>query len=140
MPNNRNLRDTLLKVSGALPASTTATATTGLSLLTGVNGDFVAPVDFLVTAPALTTSQLPDNKTMTYTVETSAPSDAVFGSPSTVYTLGTQTGASGAGSAGATYKFRLPSSAQGNVRVKATPAASGTGDASGAKVTLEVLS
>jgi hypothetical protein len=140
MPNNRNLKDASLKVTKPLPASTTATATDGINLQNSTKGDFVAPVEFLLTAPALSTAQLPDTKTMTYTVETDT--DSAFGSAKVVMTLNslTQTGAGGAGAVGGSERFRLPTNVEQYVRAKVTPSASGTGDASGVSMTLEVLS
>jgi hypothetical protein len=140
MPRNFNLQDATLLEPAPLPASTTPTATGGLNLSTDSHSDFVAQCEFILTVPALTTAQLPDGKTMTYSAELAAPSDRAFGSPSTLYTLGTQTGAGGAGAAAiGPFRFRLPSTAQGYVRCKATPAASGTGDASGAQMTLTAV-
>lgn len=140
MPNNRNLRDSQLKVTKALPASTTATATDPIDLGSGTRGDFVAEVQFLATVPALTTAQLPDTKTMTYTVETD--DNAAFTSAKVVVQLAglTQTGATSAGAVGSTQTWVPSTDTEEFVRLKATPSASGTGDASGASMTLEVLS
>lgn len=137
MPNNRNLRDVLLKVTKALPASTTAAVSTGIDTQNSANGDFVAEVEFLLSAPVLTTGELPDTKTMTYTIE--HDTDSAFGTVATLLTVPTvQTGSTGA--AAFTYRFVPPSTCKRYVRAKVTPSASGTGDASGKSMTLEVLS
>lgn len=140
MPSNRNLRDSLLKVTRALPASTSAVASSGIDLGSNATGDFVAGVEFLVSAPVLNTTQLPDTKVMVYTIETDQ--DSAFGSAKILYTLTalTQTGAGGAGAAAGSERFRLPTNCERYIRLKVTPSGSGTGDASGVSATLEVLS
>lgn len=137
------VRDALLKITRALPASTTAVVSTSID--TGAaTTDATQPAfpEWLLTAPAVTTTQLPDAKTFTYDVVASASAD--LGTPTTV--LGAvivQTGAGGAGAAAATFRFRLPSVLPGTgsryLGFRVTPSASGTGDASGASATLEVL-
>lgn len=138
MPNNRNLRDAQLAVTRALPASTTAVNSNGIKLGNSPSGDFVAEGEFKVVAPAVTTSQLPDAKVMVYTLQ--SDNDPTFGSPTTVVTLGTQTGAGGAGAATAEYRYRPPSNCEDYFRLVVTPSASGTGDATGATATMEWVS
>jgi hypothetical protein len=137
MPNNRNFTDALLKVSRALPASTSAVLSDGIDLEQHATGDFLAEVEFNLSAPALSTSQLPDTKVMVYSIE--HDTDAAFGTVTTLLTGPTQTGAGGAGAAAQEYIFRLPTTAKRHVRLKITPSASGTGDASGVSATLQVV-
>jgi hypothetical protein len=136
MPNNRNLKDASLTLSKALPNGVAATATDGVDLQNSPKGDFVAPVEFKLSIPALTTTEQPDDKVLTYTVETDT--DPAFGSATTVMTLGTQLGAGGAGAAAAEFRFVLPSGTERHVRCKAT--GSDTGDSSTKSMTFEVLS
>ncbi|MCC6425126.1 MAG: hypothetical protein IT447_16755 [Phycisphaerales bacterium] len=91
----------------------------------------------LLTAPAVTTAQLPDAKTFTYAVIHSDNAD--LSSPATLFpTVVVQTGAAGAGAAGASWRGKIPSTARRYIGFSITPAASGTGDASAATATLEV--
>lgn len=102
-----------------------------------------ADVEFQISAPALNTTQLPDAKTMKYSVMLDTV-DPIDGS-STVYLLDliTQTGAGGAGAAAQTKKFRLPSDLANilaSARILGARAiGSASGDASGASATLEAL-
>jgi hypothetical protein len=134
-----NLRDALLKITRALPASTTAVTSTAIDMgNTTALASQPGNLEFLLTAPAVTTSQLPDAKTFTYKIIHSDNSD--LSSPADLLSsVIVQTGAGGAGAAGATKRFRLPSDAKRYIGVVVTPSASGTGDASGASATLELL-
>jgi hypothetical protein len=132
------LRDAQLKATLALPngaASTTTTTPidTGKSTALGSqSGNF----EFVLTAPALTTSQLADAATMKYDIVMSDNSD--LSSPTTlIATALTQTGAGGAGAAAATYRFRIPTDAKRYIGHKATNSASG--NASAATATLEAV-
>ena len=128
------VKDALLKVTKALPAAAGSVYTSGIAL---GGGDFLADAEFKVSAPALTTTQLPDTKTMTYTVQ--HDDDPAFGSPTTL--LGTvivQTGSGGAGAAVATFTFRAPVDVKKNIRLQTTGGAA-IGDCSGASATLEAL-
>ena len=136
MPNNRELRDALLQVVAALPNGAANTSTPGIDLGHSTFGDFVAPIEFALSIPALTTSEQPDAKVLTYTVETDT--DPTFGSPAVAMTLGTQVGAGGAGAAAVTFRFALPTTAERHVRCKATGSASG--NSSTKSMTFEVLS
>lgn len=134
MPGNRNLQDAALTVAVALPASAGTVVTPAINLSTGPFSDFVAECDYVLPIPALSTAQLPNSATVTYTVQLAAPSDSGFGSPATVQTY-TQTGAGGAGAAAQTPRFRLPSTAQGFLRAQAVTANS-PGNCSGAELSL----
>ena len=131
------LKDASLKLTLALPASnTTVYATPGLD--TGnIGGNHPGGVEFLLTAPALTTAQLGDAATMKYSIlyDSVNPIDA----SSTVLhaDIITQTDAGGAGAAGATKRFKLPSTAGRILGFKVVNSANA--DASAASATLEAL-
>lgn len=133
-----SLKDREVKITRALPGSnTTVYATPGID--TGVTPAGVQPdgVEYLLTAPALTTAQLGDAATMKYSIlmDTVDPVDA-----SSVVLFAdciTQTGAGGAGAAAATFRFKLPSNATRILGFKITNSANA--DASAASATLEAL-
>jgi hypothetical protein len=131
-----NLQDGLMQVARALPASATAVHSTVLDLGNTSRGDFLARCEFLVTAPALTTTQLPNSGTMTYVIEQSADGVNTFttvNGPAIV-----QTGAGGTGAAAATARYRLPEAVQRYIRLTATGATS-VGDCSAASAYLITL-
>jgi hypothetical protein len=137
-----SLKDAALKFSRALPASTSAVTSSGAGIIdtevTTAQG--TCPIkELLLTYPALTTGQLPDTKVMVYKLIQSANAD--LSSPSDVYgtAIITQTGAGGAGAAGGTKRIKPPSDSLRYLGLVITPSGSGTGDASGATATLEVL-
>lgn len=130
-----NLQDSSLTVTRALPA--TATTVTSTAIDTGAAGpnDYQpARIEYLLTAPALNVTQLPNAATMTYAVIGSANSD--LSSPTTLFfTVITQTGAGGVGAAAPTpYRFRLASNAPRYIGFTATGV--GNGDCSGVSATL----
>lgn len=139
------LKDAQVKKTWALPngaATTYATPGIDLGIVTSA-GRNLADMDFQIVAPALNTTQLPDAKTMKYSVllDTVDPIDG--SSTVVILDLITQTGAGGAGAAAQTKKFRLPSDL-GNLLtsariVGARAVGSAAGDASGASATLEAL-
>jgi hypothetical protein len=102
----------------ALPNGAAVTQGAGIDTMNSTRGDFSNPHELVVDAPALTTGELGDGQTIVYTVEHDTASG--FGTVATLYTLGTQTGAGGAGSAAAQYKVKLPTNVKRYVRVKAT--------------------
>lgn len=110
--------DYSLRRAKALPAAaSTATSTDGIDLR--LDRHFLAEVEFRLTAPALTTTILPDTKTCTYSIE--MDDDSGFGSPTVLYpSVLVQTGAGGAGAAAAEYRFRVPAEVQRYIRAKAT--------------------
>jgi hypothetical protein len=121
------LQDAQLNVTFALPNGAANVSSGGVDLANDAAGDFVANVQFTLSVPALTTSQLPDAGTIIYDVYQSANAD--LSSPSLVYpSFLTQTGAGGAGVAASTKDFRLPTGVSRYVFIKATK--SGTGNAS----------
>jgi len=132
------MKDALLKQTKALPtAAAGSTSTTGIDLGESTRGDFLADVEFLLSAPALTTTMLPDTKTATYIIE--HDTDSAFGTAATLIDKAiVQTGAAGAGAAAATYRFRLPTTVKRYVRAKCTLGANTT-DSSTLSMTLEAL-
>lgn len=132
------MKDASLKVTKALPTAASGSVTSsGIDTGKGSYGDQVADVEFLLTAPALNTTMLPDTRTATYIIE--HDTDSAFG---TVATLNvgsiTQTGAAGAGAASTTLRFKLPTNANRYIRAKCTLGASTT-DSSAVSLTLEAL-
>ena len=135
-----NLRDAALIKEDALPAGASTTVNgTALDLQTasGQNSARLAPVELLLSAPALTTTMLPDSRTMTYSLQ--CDEDSAFGSPRTlVASCIVQTGGSSAGAAADTYRMKLPSDCERYVRAVAVSGASVT-DSSSKKMKLELL-
>ena len=130
------VKDGALKNTRAYPASTTAVSSAGIDLELTTRSEHCAHCEIVVTAVALTTSQLPDAKVMIHTIE--HDTDSAFGTATTLFTMGTQTGAGGAGAAAAEYRQKLPTNVKRYLRHKITPSASGTGDASAATATCEL--
>lgn len=130
------VKDALTYKSRALPNGA-ATVTMAAGIDTGkstTQGHQPGNVEYLLTAPALTTAQLADAQTMKYDILFSATE--ALGSPTVYITAAiTQTGAGGAGAAAQTFRFRAPSDGLRYVGARATK--SGAGDASGATFTLE---
>jgi len=139
-PQSLNVRDASMAKENALPAaaSTTVNGTAmDLGPLTGISSRS-ENVEALLSAPALTTTILPDTRTMTYSLEACA--DSAFGSG--VVTLAgsciVQTGAGAAGAAAATFRAKIPGNCPRYLRAKAVSGASTT-DASAVKMKLELL-
>lgn len=131
------LRDATHKVTKALPNGIGAVNSDGIDLgAKTARGEFLAKTELLISAPILTTAELPDTKTIVYKVE---HDDAVgFGGVATLADrVLVQTGAGGAGAAAATVRFRFPSDVKQYVRVTATN--DGTGNADGISLTAELL-
>ena len=131
---SRNIQDASLIKTKALPNGAATIYSDAFDLMNTARGDFVAPIEFTLTAPALVTADLPDTETMTYSIQ--LDDDVAFGSP-TVYgvTALLQTGAGGAGDATDSLVFALPSTAPRYMRIKAVN--SGAGDASDKSLTIE---
>ncbi|WP_010586299.1 hypothetical protein [Schlesneria paludicola] len=136
----RLLEDAQLSVSTPLPASAATVTTPGLDLGQNTTGDFAAPVDFLATAPAVTTGMLGDAATLKWSVVTGATVDVngVIQSATVLYdNIMIQTGAGGAGAQGQTKRFALPTDVQRYVGLRG--AKSAAGDASSVNATLKML-
>ncbi|HUX17117.1 MAG TPA: hypothetical protein VMW52_11640 [Phycisphaerae bacterium] len=132
-----NLKDASLVKTKALSNGAGNVACDGLDLgaLSARGGRFEA-CELKIDAPALTTTQLPDAETMTYSIE--SDDDSEFGSAKIVADgVIVQTGAAGAGAALAAARFKIPSDGERYWRVRATK--TGTGDCSGLSMTVSLL-
>lgn len=130
------IRDADLSKTKALPDGAATIATDGLFLNTDDRSTFTKNVELQITAPVLTTAELPDTETMTYDVYHDDASD-FSGEVLLAGSVVVQTGAGGAGDAAATGRVRLPTTVKPYIRVKATN--SGAGDASGKSVVMDLL-
>jgi hypothetical protein len=128
------MRDASASVTRSLPNGAANVSSTPIDLMAGANSDFVAPVELIITAPAVNATQLPDTQTLTYELEHSA--DNSSWSPLARQVI-IQTGAGGAGAAGSAKRFKPPTDVFRYVRLKATK--SGTGDASGAEAVMALV-
>jgi hypothetical protein len=138
------LRDANLKKTVALPnGAATVYMTPGFDLgISTALGKAPGQVEFLLSAPAMNTTQMPDAKTMKYSILVDTVNPVDGSSVILMQDVITQTGAGGVGCAAATYRFRLPSSiaALANATIVGIRAiGSAAGDATGANATLEVL-
>jgi hypothetical protein len=135
-----NVRDALLKQTVALPSSAGTAVITAFDLgevSASPAADFVAKCELLISAPALNTTQLPDTTTVTYSIEQSTDNFAT----NTVVLADkvlVQTGASSAGAAANTARYRPPENVSRYLRVKATTGAN-SGDCSAKSLTAELL-
>jgi len=136
MAGGYNVRDAALKKVSALPNGAVTTTTTGIDTENGTFGDCVAEVEALLSVPALTTGELPDAQTITYTIE--HDTDAAFGTAVKLFDTFVQTGAGGAGAAANSFRTKLPTSVKRHIRAKAVK--TGASNASTKSMTIEVLS
>lgn len=132
------LKDVQVKNTRALPAAASSTVDgAAIDLGHGANGDFVAPAEFKLTAPAVNTTMAPDTRTFTYSIIHSDNAD--LSSPSVlIASIIVQTGAGGAGAATANATFRPPVDVKRYLGVRIVSGAS-TADASAVSATLEGL-
>jgi hypothetical protein len=134
---NPNLRDALLKQTAALPNGAATTQTTAIQITTNpVNSEFLAKnTELLLEAPAVSTTELADTQTITYTIEGSTDNStfvAVTGAAQLV-----QTGAGGVGAVAGSLRFRPPTNAYKYYRGKAVKA--GASNASTSSMTFSVV-
>ena len=120
---NMLLKDAALEETKAMPAAASTTVyTDGIDLEVSANGLHMADCELEISAPALTTTMLPDTKTMTYKVQ--MDNDSAFGSPTDLFPSAiVQTGAGGAGAAAQTKRYRLPTDVERYIRLAATSGA-----------------
>lgn len=137
--NQRAILDgnTIITVTLPSAASTTVNGTS-IDLgdaLAGVPYPTTEIVNLVVLAPALSTTILPDTRTMSYVIADSADNSSF----TAIGTLATQvqTGAGGAGASAATYTFKLPPGTRRYIRLQITSGASTT-DASSKSATFEL--
>ncbi len=129
-----SVQDASLKQTQALPAAaSTSTACTGFDLMNNAvvagQAAIVGRFELQITAPALSTTELPDTKTCTYSIEHADTSN--FASPVVLADkVILQTGAGGVGAAAVTAQFRLPTTVKRYVRVKASLGANTTDSSS----------
>jgi hypothetical protein len=131
------LRDAGLKLTRALPNGAANVSSSSIDTGNSASqGSQPGEVEYLLSAPAMNATQMPDAKTMKYDILFSDSAD--LSGPTTYITAAiTQTGAGSAGCAAATFRFRLPSNANRYIGFKATGSASG--DSTTATATLEAL-
>jgi hypothetical protein len=134
---NHGVKDANFVTTKALPNGAAAVQTSGFNLgLFGSRGARMEDCELLISAPALTTTELPDTKTMKYDLQMDTVSN--FASPTTIAKeLIVQTGAGGVGAAAATARVKIPTPCEQYIRAVATN--DGTGDASGSDVTFSLL-
>jgi hypothetical protein len=126
-------KDASLSVTRALPNGAATVTSTAIDVQNSTRGDFVAPAELVITAPALATGVLANAATMTFNVIHSANAD--LSSPATIAaSVLVQTGAGGAGAPAAVARFRLPTNVRRYVGLTATN--SGAGNASAQSVTM----
>lgn len=136
------LKDALLKATLACPNGSASASVSSSGIDTGtvpnstkLSGIQPGNVELILSAPALTATELPDTKTMTYDVVAATAAD--FSDAAVIQKAAiTQTGASSAGAAAATKRLRLDESNSRYIGLQITN--SGAGDASGKSATLEV--
>lgn len=120
--------DARLSRSKALPNGAANTSTDAIDMENTTKASNNAPWELLISAPALTTAEQPNAKTLIYSVE--MDDNAAFTSPTVLYAeVLRQTGAGGAGAAAASVRVKVPTNAERYVRVKATGSASGDSSA-----------
>lgn len=123
--------DALLSVSKALPNGAANVVSDPIDLGNGPRGDFVAPGELLLSAPAVTTGELANAATITYDLEQSLDNSSWAVLEAGVLV---QTGAGGAGAVAASRRFKPPTTVSRYVRFKATN--SGAGNISGKSATM----
>jgi hypothetical protein len=129
-----NIRDTNLKKTKALPAAAATNYGDSIDLLDSAPGIKLRNAQIEVALPA--TPSLVDAKTVTLTVQDSAD-NSTFAAIPTLSTI-VATGASGAGAAAITRKFKLPEDARRYIRLKQDVLTAG-GDNTAISTTLSVI-
>jgi hypothetical protein len=125
----KNLRDNDLRVTRALPgaASTTVTSTPINLGVVGITSSRDVSAELVGKIAALNTTQLPDTKTLTLTIE--ASDDPAFGSGVDVLATLVVTGAGGVGAAATEVRAGIATFTKQYARLKAVTGAL-TGDQS----------
>lgn len=132
----RNIKDSQLVNTRALPNGAATVNSAGIDLGLTPRSDFVAGAEFLIEAPALGATPLPDAKTMKYSLYHDTAAD--FGTETPLYLDEiTQTGAGGVGAVAASKRLGIPSDVKRYVRMKIVGSASG--DATAASATLSLV-
>lgn len=120
--------------SKTLPAAA-STAANSASIDLGTTSPKLGGMELEIGAPILTTTELPDTKTTTYSIEDSAD-DSSFATIQDAVLV--QTGAGGTGAAAATARVGLGSATRQYIRLVGTTGA-GTGDQSAKSMTLKAM-
>jgi hypothetical protein len=111
-----NIRDTNLKVTKALPAAAATNTSDSIDLLDKSPGLKLRNAEIEVALPA--TPALVDAKTITLAIHDSADNSSFAAIPTLASVVAT--GASSAGAAAITRKFKLPESARRYIRLSQT--------------------
>jgi hypothetical protein len=129
------VKDALLKATTALPDGAATVYSTGID--TGVTPSGMQPteVEWVLSVPAMNVTEMPNAKTMTYSIMTDTVAPIDGSSTALMPSVIVQTGAGGVGCAADEYRFKLPSNAGRIIGVRAVGSASG--DATTASFTLE---
>lgn len=130
------IEDAALKRTFALPNGAATTNSTGIDLESNPGGSFVADTEVVINAPALTTTEIGDTQTITYSLRHSDAAD-FSGDSELLGGLIVQTGAGGAGAAAAEKRVRLPSDVKRYVRLRAVK--TGASNASTASATAKLV-
>lgn len=131
----RNLRDTNIDpATFTLPAAASA-STVSAAINLGTDEYKSEHIEVALSVPALSTTIVPDTRTVDYILETSSVSNFATIDQTQSYR---QTGAGGAGVAAFEARFRVPSNCKQYVRTKVTFGASTT-DGSALSATTKVL-
>jgi len=121
---SRNIQDVLVNpVAFALP-SAASTSTNSTSIDFGTDVHKTETLELELSVPALSTTIVPDTRTVTYLIESSTTSN--FSAVDQTLFTETKTGAGGAGVAALLRRVRLPSDCARYVRFKVTFGASTT--------------
>lgn len=138
----REDEDAQTRVTRALPAGAETVVSTAIDLGHGEKGCFLANAEFLLEAPAVDDTQLPDAETLIYDLW--HDTDPAFGTEVLLAdNLITQTGADASGAAAVQRRFRPPTDVKRYVRLKITASAElgsgGEGDGSDESATLKLV-
>ncbi len=138
--NLPNVRDAELIETKALPADAGSVYSDAIDLgALSAAGARLEQVEALLTAPTLTSTQMPSNTTIAYDIQ--ASNDSGFNSITTLASSAISA-TSNSGITGSTYRFKIPSNCPRYLRAKATTADVGNdaaGNCAGSSMTLELL-
>jgi hypothetical protein len=135
-----NVQDAQVALSLALPAAASSTVTsTGIDTgETTKNAVQLGSYEFLLTAPAVTTTMLPNTDTFTYNILCADDAALSVNVTTLVAAAIVQTGAGSAGAASAAYRYRLPSVSQRYVGFNVVSSA-GTATAAAVSATMNAV-
>jgi hypothetical protein len=128
-------RDAALSLTRALPNGAATVTSTSLDTRNSTRGDLTAHTELEISAPALTTGQLGNGATITYSVIGSTAAD--LSNPVTIAgSVLVQTGAGGTGAAAASKRVGLPTNCPRYIGFTATNSAAGNASAANATAAL----